>query len=124
MTSILYQAKVGDGFAKKGFTRKNSFFKTPKEAFSEALALKERIDKKYKNKIEWDYNGMMKGSAKKVKILRGFLNGNRKSEPFYLQILTLDNEKENKDVVFPKKPQKLSAKDKQLLKTVANLFNK
>ncbi|MRH42115.1 hypothetical protein GH741_05425 [Aquibacillus halophilus] len=120
MTGMLYQAKIGDGFKKKGLNRRGTFFKTPKEAVSEALALKESIDQTYKNGIEWDYNGKMTGSVKKVKILRGFLNGDRESEPFYLQILTVKKEKSS--AVTPKKPKTVTTKDKKVLDKVMELL--
>ncbi|MBM7570870.1 hypothetical protein [Aquibacillus albus] len=122
MTSTLYQAKVGDGFKMKGLNRKNSFFNTPKEAVSEAFALKERIDKRYKHGIEWDYTRKMTGSAKKVKILRGYLNGDKESEPFYLQIVTVDNSKEGILPVTPKKPKTITSKDEKVLDKVVKLF--
>ncbi|MCT2536528.1 hypothetical protein NC661_03285 [Aquibacillus koreensis] len=114
MSNVLYQAKVGDGFAKKSLLRKNSLFKTAGEAVSEALAIKESLDKKYKNKIQWDYNGIMSGSVEKVKILQGLLNGDKKTIPFYLQIVTVGDET-NVTPSSPKKPQKISAKDKKVV---------
>ncbi|WP_186576387.1 hypothetical protein [Aquibacillus kalidii] len=116
MTGILYQAKIGDGFKKKGLNRRDTFFSTPKDAVSEAFQLKERIDKKYKNKIVWDYDGEMKGSLKKMKILKGFLNGDLESEPFYLQIVSVGEE--GKSAVSPNQPKKVTAKDKKVLNKV------
>jgi hypothetical protein len=117
----LYQAKAGDGIKKKGFKRADSFFRTPEEAVSEALALKERIDKKYKNEIQWVYDGKITGSTKKMKILKGYLDGNLESHPFYLEILSM----EQKDVptVSPLKPKKMSAEDRKVLDNVVRLFN-
>jgi hypothetical protein len=120
MTEVYYQAKVGDGFQRKGLNRKNSFFNTPKEAVSEAMQLKERMDKKYKKKIVWDYEGEMTGSPKKMKILRGFLDGDRDSEPFYLQIVSVD--KDGKSTVDPNEPKKLTLKDKKVLNKVLDLL--
>ncbi|AIE60022.1 hypothetical protein [Bacillus methanolicus] len=121
MTVKLYQAKAGDGIKKRGIKRSDSFFRTPEEAVSEALGLKERIDKKYKNEIHWDYEGKITGSIKKMKILRGYIDGNRKSHPFYLEILSI----EQKDVptVSPLKPKKMSAEDQKVLDNVVRLFN-
>ncbi|MDC3424111.1 hypothetical protein NC797_06265 [Aquibacillus sp. 3ASR75-11] len=122
MTSNLYQAKAGDGFKMTGMNRRNSFFSTPKEAVSEALALKEKMDKRYENGIEWDYNGKMTGSTNKMKILRGYLNGDRESVAFYLQIVTVKNQKEKVSVVSPKKPKTVSSKDKEVLNKVIKLL--
>ncbi|MDE3838867.1 hypothetical protein C0966_05680 [Bacillus methanolicus] len=120
MTIKLYQAKAGDGIKKRGIKRSDSFFRTPEEAVSEALGLKERIDKKYKNEIKWDYDGKITGSIKKMKILRGYLDGNRESLPFYLEILSI----EQKDVptVSPLKPKKMSVEDQKVLDSVVRLF--
>lgn len=120
MTGVLYQAKLGDGFKKKGLNRRGTFFKTPKEAVSEAFQLKEWIDKKYKNKIVWDYNGDMRGSSKKLKILRGFLNGDLKSKPFYLQIVSVT--KDGRSAVSPNHPKKVTAKDKKIQEKVMELL--
>ncbi|MDL4841229.1 hypothetical protein [Aquibacillus rhizosphaerae] len=122
MTSMLYQAKAGDGFKMRGMNRRNSFFKTPKEAVSEALALKEKMDKRYENDIEWDYNGEMTSSANRMKFLKGYLGGDRKSKPFYLQIVTVDNQEDGFSVVSPKKPRTVTAKDKKVLNKVIKLF--
>ncbi|MDC3414021.1 hypothetical protein [Terrihalobacillus insolitus] len=122
MTSNLYQAKAGDGFKMTGMKRRNSFFSTPKEAVSEALALKEKMDQRYENGIEWDYNGKMTGSTNKMKILRGYLNGDRESVAFYLQIVTVKNQKEKVSVVSPKKPKTVSSKDKEVLNKVIKLL--
>jgi len=117
MTSVLYQAKAGDGFKKKGLKRTNTFFSTPQEAVSEALALKERMDVTYSNKIQWDYNKEITGSSLKMNILRGYLGGDRETKPFYLQILSVEPEK-NIDAVLPIIAKKLTAKDKKVVKKV------
>ncbi|MDC3418249.1 hypothetical protein [Aquibacillus salsiterrae] len=114
MTSVLYQAKVGDGFTKKGILRKNSLFKTAGEAVSEALALKEVLDKKYKNKIKWDYNGDMSGSLEKVKILQGLLNRENEKIPFFLQIVAVDDQTSKVKPTTPKKPHTISKADKKM----------
>ena len=117
MTSVLYQAKAGDGFKKKGLKRTNTFFSTPQEAVSEALALKERMDVTYSNKIQWDYNKEITGSSLKMNILRGYLGGDRETKPFYLQILSVEPEKDI-DAVSPIIAKKLTAKDKKVVKKV------
>ncbi|WP_226036870.1 hypothetical protein [Aquibacillus saliphilus] len=122
MSGILYQAKAGDGFKKEGLNRKNTFFNTPTEAVSEALALKEKMDQRYENEIEWDYSGEMTGPVKKIKILRGYLDGDRKSKPFYLQIVTVENQTEQLNVVSAKKPKKVTTKDKKVLNKVVKLL--
>ncbi|UFT99852.1 hypothetical protein KO561_02510 [Radiobacillus kanasensis] len=120
MTGVLYQAKIGDGFEKKGLIRRGTFFNTPKEAVSEAFQLKERMDKKYKNKIVWNYDGDMKGSSKKLKILRGFLNGDIESEPFYLQIVSVT--KDRRSAVSPNHAKKVTIKDKKILEKVVEFL--
>ncbi|WP_332695044.1 hypothetical protein [Halalkalibacter lacteus] len=121
MTSIIYQAKAGDGFKKQGLKRTNSFFNTPQEAVSEALALKEQMDTTYDNKIEWDYNGKITGSYAKMNFLRGYLGGDRKTKPFYLQIVSLEsNEKVSKG--SPIEAKKLNTYEKKVIKKVINLF--
>ncbi|WP_407271830.1 hypothetical protein [Radiobacillus sp. PE A8.2] len=121
MSELLYQAKAGDGFKMK-VNRRNSFFNTPKEAVSEALAWKEKMDERYNNLIEWDYNGKMAGSVSKFKFLKGYLKGDRKSTPFYLQIVTVDNEKDELNAVSPKEPTTVSTKDKKMLNKVVKLL--
>jgi hypothetical protein len=118
---MIYQAKAGDGFKKKGLKRTNSFFNTPQEAVSEALALKEQMDTTYDNKIEWDYNGKITGSFKKLNFLRGYLGGDRETKPFYLQIVSV----ESKEIVRKNSPieaKKLTSNDKKMFKKVVQLF--
>ncbi len=117
MTSMFYQAKAGDGFQKKGLKRTNFFFSTAQEAVSEVLALKERMDVTYKNDIQWDYNGEITGSSKKMKILRGYLGGDQDTNPFYLQIVSTEQSTEVKTIT-PSKPKKLSTKYKKVIKRV------
>lgn len=121
MTNMVYQAQAGDGFKKKGLKRTNSYFNTPQEAIAEALALKEKMDSIYKNEIEWDYNREITGSTEKMKILRGYLGGDKKSKAFYIQILSV-KQKEEFNVVTPIKPKNVSSKDKKVMTNVIKLF--
>jgi hypothetical protein len=114
MNVKLYQAKAGDGNKKKGMRRTQSFFTTPQDAVSEALALKEKMDSRYENEIEWDYKGDFTGTADKMKILRGYLKGNRESTPFYLEILCVENTEKIKPV-SPIKPKSVTKEDKKVL---------
>ena len=118
----IYQAKAGDGVKMKGLKRVDSFFETPEEAASEAFSLKARLDKLYDHNIQWDYKANMSGSLKKVKILRGYLNGNRKTNPFYLEIISTKKLKTSK-TSSPIKPKKMSEDDQKIVKNVSNLFN-
>ncbi|WP_223699905.1 hypothetical protein [Sutcliffiella deserti] len=120
MSVTLYQARAGDGLKKRGLKRVDTFFSTPKEAISEALALKERMDNTYKNEIDWDYKALLKGSTSKLKILKGYLGGNRESNPFYLEISTIMEDKVKP--VSPKKPKSLSKEDKKVEKTVIKFY--
>jgi hypothetical protein len=122
MANKVYQAKAGDGVKKMGIKRVNSFFGTPGEAVSEALALKEKIDAQYKNKIKWDYDGSLTGSTKKLKILKGYLNGNHDSHPFYLEILSVEP-LEHVQIVSPIKPKSVTLEDQKVVERVAQLFN-
>lgn len=122
MTVMLYQAKAGDGFKKKGMKRTDTFFKTPQEAVSEALALKEKMDKTYKNEIHWDYNREISGKTDKLKILKGYLNGDRDTNPFYLEILCVKQLK-TISTKSPIKVKKMSKDDKIILKTVVSMYN-
>jgi hypothetical protein len=121
MTGILYQAKAGDAIKKKWLKRTNSFFNTPQEAVSEALALKEKMDTTYENGIQWDYNAKITGSSEKMNILKGYLDGDRESKPFYLQIVKVMT-KEKVSSASPFKPKKITAEDKKVLKKVIRLF--
>ncbi|MFC0472395.1 hypothetical protein ACFFHM_18380 [Halalkalibacter kiskunsagensis] len=121
MTSTIYQAKAGDGFKKTGLKRTNSFFNTPREAVSEALALKEQMDLTYDNKIEWDYNGKITGSNKKLNFLRGYLGGDKETKPFYLQIVSVESPKKARKG-SPIEAKKLTSNDKKVLKKVVQLF--
>lgn len=117
MLVTLYQAKAGDGSKKKGLRRTNSYFSTPEDALSEVFALKEKMDTRYKNQIEWDYQGVFTGTVEKMKILRGYLKGNRKSTPFYLEILSVENNDQIKPV-SPIKPKCVSKDDQKVLTKV------
>ncbi|MBD8069535.1 hypothetical protein [Bacillus sp. PS06] len=119
--STVYQAQAGDGVRKKRLKRPNSFFNTPEEAVSEALALKEKMDTTYKNEIEWDYKWKMTGSSEKMKILKGYLGGDRESIAFYLQIISVEFQEEYA-VVKPIKPKKVTAKDKKVITKVTKLY--
>ncbi|MET3695879.1 hypothetical protein SAMN05877753_102591 [Bacillus oleivorans] len=114
MTATIYQAKLGDGIKQKGIKRTDSFFSTPEEAVAEAFALKKKIDGKYDHKIEWDYEGEITGSSSNLKILKGYLHGDRKTHAFYLQIVSFKKSKKH-SIVSPIKPSKLSAKDQKAL---------
>lgn len=114
----VYQVKVGDGVKKKSLSRKNSYFNTPQEAISEALAFKEKMDSEYSNEIEWDYKKGITGSSQKMKILSGYLGGDKNTKPFYLQILTVALKKDF-SLVQPFKPKKISVKDKKVLNNVS-----
>ncbi|MCM3616005.1 hypothetical protein M3936_00285 [Sutcliffiella horikoshii] len=120
MTCLLFQAKAGDGIKKRGLKRSDTFLETAEDAVSEAFGLKERIDKTYKNNISWDYEESMKGSTTKIKILKGYLNGDKSSNPFYLEISTL--EIADKTAVAPIKPKKISKQDKAIQKNVISFY--
>jgi hypothetical protein len=122
VTSKLYQAKAGDGLRKKGMKRADTFFNTPLEAASEALSIKEKMDAKYQNEIQWDYEAAITGSREKMKILRGYLAGNRKTNPFYLEILSVETSKEV-SAVSPLKPKSITNDDQKMLDHVHQLFN-
>jgi hypothetical protein len=112
-----YQAKAGDGSKKKGLRRTKSYFDTPEDALSEAFALKEKMDSRYKNQIEWDYQGAFTGTSEKMKILKGYLKGNRKTTPFYLEILSVDSAEKIKPV-SPIKPKSVTKDDQKVLTKV------
>ncbi|HWO75117.1 MAG TPA: hypothetical protein VNM69_04255 [Bacillus sp. (in: firmicutes)] len=114
MTSSLYQAKVGDGIKQKGIKRTDSLFSSPKEAITEAFALKKKIDGQYNHKIEWDYDGEITGTSSNLKILKGYLNGDQESHAFYLQILSI-KKSDKHSVISPIQPSQLSAKDQKAL---------
>ncbi|QOR68790.1 hypothetical protein IM538_02460 [Cytobacillus suaedae] len=118
---MVYQVHVGDGFKKKRMKRTNSFFKTPGEAISEALAFKEKMDVTYQNEIIWDYTSKVKGTVEKMKILKGYLKGDKKTDPFYLQITSVELLDEY-NVVTPRKPKKITTKDKKVVTQATKLF--
>jgi hypothetical protein len=120
MTNVLFQARAGDGLKKRGLKRADTFLKTAEEAVSEALGLKERMDHTYKNDITWDYGEMLKGSTNKVKILKGYLGGDRTTNPFYLEISTTENDE--RKAVAPIKPKNISKEDKKILKNVVRFY--
>jgi hypothetical protein len=117
MLVTLYQAKAGDGSKKKGLRRTKSYFSTPEDAILEAFALKEKMDKRYENEIEWDYQGVFTGTAQKMKILKGYLKGNRESTPFYLEIHSIENNEQIKPV-SPFQPKSVTKDDKKILTKV------
>lgn len=120
-TSTVYQAQAGDGFRNKRMRRTNSYFNTPEEAVSEALAMKEKMDLTYKNEIEWDYDRKITGSVEKMKILKGYLVDDEGPKVFYLQISSFELQKEYR-IVLPKNPQKVSSKDKKVITRVTKLY--
>lgn len=122
MTVTLYQAKVGDGVNMSTLKRMNTFFETPKDAISEALCLKEKIDTKYNKKIQWDFDGKVTGSNEKIKILKGYLDGDRKSHPFYLEVQSSEQLKDVPTVSPLKGKKSLSAKEKKVIKSAEHLF--
>ncbi|MED4401765.1 hypothetical protein [Metabacillus fastidiosus] len=118
---VVYQARVGDGFREKGLKRTNSYFSTPKEAVTEALALKKKIDSLYKNEIKWDYSEEVTGPAEKMKILKGYLSGHEKSKAFYLQIISMKRQEEF-SIVPPIKLKNISSDDEKMMTKVVKLF--
>lgn len=123
MNELVYQAKAGDGYKKVGMKRANSFFSTPQDAVSEALALKEKIDSRYKNEIEWEYDGSFVGSDERLRILRGYLGGNRSSGSFYLEISSMLLEDDIK-VVSPRKPKNLTKEEQKLANKIKKYLAK
>ncbi|MFD1737498.1 hypothetical protein ACFSCX_13135 [Bacillus salitolerans] len=122
MTELVYQAKAGDGYLKKGMKRTNTFFMSAQEAVAEALALKEKMDKKYKNEIQWDYNTKLSRSSKTVNILKGYLGGVRETSPFYLQIVCMEQDQDY-DISTPIKPKKMNKNDKEVVNKVVKFLN-
>ncbi|MCH1626307.1 hypothetical protein [Fredinandcohnia quinoae] len=120
MKVVFYQAKAGDGVRKKGMRRADTYFSTPEEAASEAISLKARLDNLYENQIQWDYEGQMTGDSKRLKILRGYLGGNRKSNPFYLEILSSELSKCNP--ASPIIQKKLTKQDQMVIDNVIKKF--
>jgi hypothetical protein len=123
MIEMLYQAKAGDGFKKVGMKRSKSFFSTPQDAVSEAFALKEKMDSQYKNEIQWDYDCSIKGSADKLRILRGYLGGDRETDSFYLEISSIESI-DDIQAVSPKKAKSLSTEEKKIVKKVKKYLSK
>ena len=123
MTVKLYQARAGDGVNMSTLKRINTFFGTPQDAIAEALCLKEKIDAKYNKKIQWDYEAKITSKNEKVKILKGYLDGDRKSHPFYLEVQSSEQLK-NVPTVSPLKVKKgLSAKELKVVKNAEQLFH-
>ncbi|WP_227938250.1 hypothetical protein [Alkalihalobacillus deserti] len=121
MTELAYQAKAGDGFKKKMLKRTDHWFYTPQEVVSEMLALKEKMDLTYENKIKWEYDGKVTGTLRKMNILKGYLKGDRRTKPFYLQILSAQPEDEIKNS-SPLEANTLSEKDERMSKRVVSLL--
>jgi hypothetical protein len=119
----LYQARAGDGVNMSTLKRMNTFFCTPKDAIAEALCLKEKMDAKYNEKIQWDFEGKITGSSEKVKILKGYLDGDRKSHPFYLEVQSSEQLKDVPTVSPLKGKKGLSAKEKKVIKKAETLFH-
>jgi hypothetical protein len=122
VTKKLYQAKAGDGANKSTLKRMNKFFKSPQDAIVEALYLKEKMDEKYNKEIQWDYDGKITGTKEKAKILKGYLRGNRKSNPFYLEVLSSEQSKDVTPVTPLKYKKDLSENDLQVMKSTKLLF--
>jgi hypothetical protein len=121
MTGLSYQAKVGDGFKKKMLKRTDHWFNTPQEVVSEALALKEKMDLTYDNEIKWEYDGKVTGDSRKMNILKGYLRGDRRTKPFYLQILFIQTEDKMK-TISPLQVDHLSKNDEKVYKKVVSLL--
>ncbi|MFC0562473.1 hypothetical protein [Halalkalibacter alkalisediminis] len=121
MTGLSYQAKAGDGFKKKMLKRTDHWFNTPQEVVSEMLALKEKMDLIYENKIKWEYDGKVTGTISKMNILKGYLRGDRRTKPFYLQILSVQSDDEVRDI-SPLEVNKLSENDEEMSKRVVSLL--
>ena len=119
----MYQAKAGDGVNKSTLKRMNTFFSTPQEAIAEALCLKAKMDTKYHEQIQWDFEGKITGSKEKVKILKGYLDGDRKTHPFYLEVQASEQLKDVPTVSPLKVKKGLSAKEKKVVKKAENLFH-
>ncbi|WML44439.1 hypothetical protein [Neobacillus sp. PS3-40] len=123
MTVKLYQARAGDGVNMSTLKRMNTFFGTPQDAIAEALCLKEKIDAKYNKKVQWDYEAKITGKSEKFKILKGYLDGDRKSHPFYLEVQSSEQLK-NVPTVSPMKVKKsLSDKDLKVIKNAEHIFH-
>ncbi|RSD26123.1 hypothetical protein [Mesobacillus subterraneus] len=121
MNMHLYQAKAGDGSKKKGLRRTKSYFTTPEEAVSEAFALKGEMDSRYANEIEWDYKGSITGKSDKLKFLKGYLNGNKESTAFYLEILRVEHD-EQIVPASPIKPKSVTKEDRKVFKKVVEMI--
>jgi hypothetical protein len=119
----LYQARAGDGVNMSTLKRMNTFFGTPQDAIAEALCLKEKMDAKYNEKIQWDFEGKITGSSEKVKILKGYLDGDRKSHPFYLEVQSSEQLKDVPTVSPLKGKKGLSTKEKKVIKKAETLFH-
>jgi hypothetical protein len=119
----LYQARAGDGVNMSTLKRINTFFGTPQDAIAEALCLKEKMDTKYNEQIQWDFDGKITGSSEKVKILKGYLGGDRKSHPFYLEVQSSEQLKDVPTVSPLKYKKGLSAKEKKVIKKAELLFH-
>ncbi|MBM6617008.1 hypothetical protein [Bacillus suaedaesalsae] len=120
MTNVIYQARAGDGFRKRGLKR-DTYFRSAEDAISEVLALKEKMDSKYNNEIAWDYAGEITGNTAKMKILKGYLGGDKKTDPFFLQIVSIE-ENDTANVDKPIHPKKISTKDKKVMNKAIKLF--
>lgn len=120
MKIVLYQAKAGDGIKKKSMRRANKYFSTAEEAASEAISLKARLDKLYENEIQWDYESQMTGDNRKLKILRGYLGGNRQTHPFYLEILS--SELSNCNPATPVIQKKMTKQEQMIIDNVIKKF--
>jgi len=121
MAELSYQAKAADGFKKKMLKRTDHWFNTPQEVVSEMLALKEKMDQTYENKIKWEYDGKVTGTLSKMNILKGYLRGDRRTKPFYLQILSAQSESERKNT-SPLEVHTLSENDEKMSKRVVSLL--
>lgn len=117
-----YQAKAGDGINKSTLKRVNTFFSTPQDAITEALYLKEKMDFKYEKHIQWDFDAKITGSMEKIKILKGYLDGDRKTNPFYLEILSSEQKKDIPIATPLKNKKSFTNNELKMIENVGLLF--
>jgi hypothetical protein len=122
MKVMRYQAKVGDGVNMSTVKRLNTFFSTPQDAIAEALCLKEKMDSKYEKNIKWDFEGKITESKGKMKILKGYLNGDRKTHPFYLEVQSSEQKKDIPTATPLKNKKSPSKKELKMAEKAELLF--